>query len=255
MAVTPRVRADDNNRPPGGGFSALDPSWTGLNMDTSLRPDHPMSRLYVTGYVSGGIAVGDIDSDDLPDLVFTSGRVGIRLYLQLGDLRFEDRTVEAGLAGSAAWSNGAALADIDNDGDLDLYVCNYDAPNGLYLNDGTGRFVEAAARFGLDVVDACMTPAFCDYDRDGDLDLLVLTNRYYRQGGRPKALPVGVRGGKPYVLEKFRKYYALKKRGGRFGIDNVGRRNLLFRNEGEGRFTEVGVVSGLKAPGHGLSAT
>ena len=71
-----------------------------------------------------------------------------KLYKNLGDFRFEDVTSSADVAGGDVWSTGAAMVDIDGDQDLDLYVCNYDAPNYLYINDGKGRFTEQAAKFG-----------------------------------------------------------------------------------------------------------
>ncbi len=151
------------------------------------------------------------------------------------------------------------MVDIDNDGDLDIYVCNYDAPNELWINDGGGRFQEQAARWRLDCVDASLTPAFCDYDRDGDLDLYLLTYKYYRSGGRPQQPPVGMRGGRPFVLPEFERYYTLKLRSARDGqeayvIDDCGRPDYLFRNDGS-VFTDVTARSGVIGTGFGLSAT
>jgi hypothetical protein len=97
----------------------------------------------------GGVAIGDLNGDKLPDLFFTSGPRENALYLQKkgGKLKFEE-FAEAGVAGGDRWGTGAAMVDIDNDGDLDLYVCNYEAPNQLFLNDGKARFTERAQEFG-----------------------------------------------------------------------------------------------------------
>ena len=76
------------------------------------------------------------------------------------------------------------MVDIDGDGDLDLYVANYAEKNHLYVNegkqaDGSIRYLEKAREFGLDLDDACLMPAFCDYDQDGDLDVYVMSNQYH----------------------------------------------------------------------------
>ena len=99
----------------------------------------------------GGIAVGDVDNDGRPDLYFTGGAVPNRLYRQVADLVFEEVTARAGVEGKGAWSTGASLVDIDNDGDLDIYVCNYDSANLLYLNEGKWhlRRKGAVLRLGL----------------------------------------------------------------------------------------------------------
>jgi len=85
-----------------------------------------------------------------------------RLYRQISPLKFEDITDRAKLDSSDAWSAGATMADIDNDGDLDIYICNYDTPNHLFINNGDGTFSEKAKQFGVDFVGAGHTPTFCD---------------------------------------------------------------------------------------------
>ena len=182
------------------------------------------------------------------------------LYLQRGAMRFEDVSKLAGITGGDDdWAAGATLADIDNDGDLDIYVCNYDAPNQLFLNPGQEGepFVEAAAAWGLDLVDASLMPTFADYDCDGDLDLFVLTNRYTDARGRPETPPVRVAAdNRPEVLAEYQRFYRLRQTGPRsWTIDNTGRPDYLFRNDG-GRFTDVTRRAGLaEYAGHGLSAT
>ena len=238
-------------------FQRLGPDETGVTFQNRIDVSHPLKRLYHSGFACGGVAIGDLTGDGLPDLFFASGPGKNRLYRQTENVfKFEDITQNSGVAGDGAWSTGAALADVDNDGDLDLYICNYDSPNTLYLNDGEGKFREAAEEFGLARVDACLLPSFCDYDRDGDLDVFLLTNRYYRKGGRPVEPPFEeVAVGKPRVKPEFRKYYGLKENSpGSYGMDEVGRPDLLLRNDG-GKFTDVSDESGIMANGHGLSAT
>ena len=241
-------------------FTVLDEGDTGVGFQSPLDLEHPLKRLYISGFATGGVCIGDVNGDDLPDLFFASGPRSNRLYLQTQRLEFREATSESGLGDDSGsedtWSAGAAFADADNDGDLDLFVCNYQTPCRLYLNDGTGRFSDHSREANVDLRDACLMPSFCDFDGDGDLDLFVLTNRYYRKGGRPKRPPIRMVAGKPVVRPEYRKYYGLTPRGdGGFHIDTVGRGNYLLRNEGDGTFTNITEQAGLTHHGHGLSAT
>ncbi|MGI9240189.1 MAG: FG-GAP repeat domain-containing protein, partial [Verrucomicrobiales bacterium] len=237
-------------------FSKIPPSSSGLDFQNQIVLDHPMDRLYHSGFVCGGVAIGDFDGDARPDLFFVSGPGQNRLFRQSGDFVFEDITEQAGIGGGDAWGAGPTAVDIESDGDLDIYVCNYDSPNALYLNDGTGKFREAAAEFGLDLVDSSLLPTFCDYDRDGDLDVWVVTNRYYRKGGRPEQPPFEqAPDGRVIVKPEFAKYYSLKQSGPKaYDMDEVGRPDLLLRNDG-GEFTDISAAAGIQKEGHGLSAT
>lgn len=239
-----------------GKFTRLDASATGIDFVCRLDPEHPLRRIFYSGYVCGGVAIGDVDNDGRADVFLVSGAEQNRLFRQVDDWKFEDVTSRAGVGGGDAWGAGAALIDIDNDGDLDIYVCNYDSPNQLFINQGDLRFVEAAAAWGLDLVDASLFPAFADIDRDGDLDLYLLTNRYRRAGGRPNQPPFRMVDEKPVVLPEFEKYYTIQERSpGKFGIDDYGREDYLFVNNGQGRFEDRTRESGIKGHGDGLSAT
>ncbi len=167
------------------------------------------------GGMGTGVAIGDVDGDGRPDVFVVSKTETSRLFRNLGDWRFEDITARAGLPAAEPsdrkpWEQGASFADVDNDGDLDLYVCRYAAPNRLYINRGDGTFTEEAAARGLAVVDGSGVGAFCDYDRDGWLDVYVITNMMNY-------------------------------------VDNPeGRRDYLFRNNGDGTFTDVTVKAGIR---------
>jgi len=141
-------------------FEKLSASRTGVDFVTKICEDHKLELLNPTVYVIGGASIGDINGDELPDLFFPGGIDGNRLYVQTGDFRFKDIAESAGARGKGAWSVGAALVDIDNDGDLDIYVCNYDSPNQLFINEENGsRFVESAGQYGLDFNSASVMSA------------------------------------------------------------------------------------------------
>ncbi len=234
----------------------LKPEQTGVSLTHRLDPDHPMNRLYHSGFICGGVATGDLNGDGRVDLVFASGPDANRVYLQTGSLRFEDATATSGMQDLGRWGTGVTMVDIDNDADLDLYICNYDAPNELWINDGHGHFAERASAFGIDVVDASLIGTFADYDRDGNLDLYLVTYTYYYEKGRPEKPPFTVEGGRVRVLPEFEKYFALTPSGpGRFGIEEYGRADYLFRNQGNGTFTDVTAKAGISGHGFGLSAT
>lgn len=237
-------------------FTKLPPAQTGITFQNTIDLSHPRKYLYQSGFGCGGVALGDLDGDGLPEIFLASGPGKNRLYRQRAPFQFEDVTATAGVGGGDAWAAGAAMVDIDGDGDLDLYVCHYDSPNALYLNESAFQFREAAKDYGLDIQDASLMPSFCDYDSDGDLDCLILTNRLYRPEGRPATPPVEKdANGKPRVKEAFTKYYGLVQTdASRFTMDDIGRPNYLLRNDGD-RFTDVSSVAGIADHGFGLSAT
>src|SRR5690606_33855019 len=98
-------------------------------------------REYHIGAIGTGVAVGDYDRDGRPDVFIVSKVESGRLFRNLGNFRFEDVTVPAGVGDdSGEWKQGAAFVDVDNDGWLDLYVCRFDAPNQLFMNQRDGTF-------------------------------------------------------------------------------------------------------------------
>jgi hypothetical protein len=234
-------------------FERLAPAVTGIDFTAQIDNSDPRRFLYETGFAAGGVAIGDVDGDGRPDVYLVSGPGRNRLYRQVGDFRFEDITSNAGVDGGDAWGGGAAMADINNDGRLDIYVCNYDSPNQLYINRGDGTFREMAFEYGLNITDSSLMAALADYDLDGDLDLFLLTNRYVPPHGRPARPPVKVVDGRPTILPEWEKYYEFKPDGNL--DDRAGRRDGLLRNNGDGTFTNVSDEAGIWGSFHGLSAT
>lgn len=161
-------------------FTSLSPERTGI-LAENLYDDPKMwaekFRELSYGAIGTGVAIGDFDGDGRPDLFVVCKTSTNHLFRNLGDFHFEDVTEKAGVGGPVgAWKQGVSFVDINNDGRLDLYVCRFSAANLLYINQGDGTFKEEAHAYGLDLIDASGMAAFCDYDRDGRLDVFIQTN-------------------------------------------------------------------------------
>lgn len=240
-------------------FTQLDAAQTGIDFENRIDWDNPRKHLYMHSYAGGGVCIGDYDNDGRPDLYLTSQIGRDRLYRQVGDMVFEDVTDQAGVNLGTAWGTGATFLDFDNDGDLDLYVCNYDAPNLLYVNQGNGTFIESAKKAGLDFRGASVMAAVADYDNDGFVDIYLLTNRMYPgaaadqprmqrdAAGHTTLAP----GQEEMFAEQMRR---INGRDERYVI-KAGQRDRLYHNNGDGTFTEVGEMAGISGNHPGLSAT
>ncbi len=170
-------------RTSGPMFVVLPPEQTGVRTENRYADPKMWGALYqefLFGALGTGVAIGDYDGDGRPDIFVVSKTESCRLFRNLGGYKFEDVTEKAGVGdhGDAAmiWKQGATFVDVNNDGLLDIYVCRFDAPNLLYINQGDGTFKEMAHAYGLDVKDASGMAYFCDYDRDGWLDVYIATN-------------------------------------------------------------------------------
>lgn len=140
------------------------------------------SFLFRNFYNGGGVAIGDINNDGLPDIFLTSNMGDNKLYLNKGNFKFDDITDKAGFKQDSMWSTGVVFVDINNDGWLDIYVCNSghmsngNRKNKLYINNHDLTFTESAAKYGLDISAYTTQVSFFDYDNDGDLDCFMINN-------------------------------------------------------------------------------
>lgn len=166
-------------------FQLLPSSVTGITFKNEVddKGDFNVFR-YRNFYNGGGVAIGDINNDGLPDVFFTANQKDNKLYLNEGNFRFKDITQSAGVKGIHKWHTGVTMADVNGDGWLDIYVSNSgdingdDRANELYINQKNGRFKEEAHAYGLDNKGLSTQAAFFDYDHDGDLDCFVLNNSF-----------------------------------------------------------------------------
>ena len=169
-------------------FTALSPEQTGLRFTNVIQETDSLNIFrYEYLYNGSGVGVGDFNGDNRPDLFFSGNTVPHKLYLNKGAWNFEDVTKSAGVAGNGTWATGVSVADVNGDGQLDIYVCHSGKyppeklVNELFINEGVKngapQFREQAKEFGLDLPGTQSTQAaFFDYDRDGDLDVFLLNH-------------------------------------------------------------------------------
>lgn len=218
-------------------FSRVPSSQSGITFQNTLTlsPELDVFR-YRNYYNGGGVAIGDINQDSLPDVFLTSNMKENKLYLNKGDFQFEDITKKANIIKSKVWSTGVSMADVNGDGLLDIYICNSGdvmggkRENELYINQGNLAFEEQAEAYGLADKGFSTHAAFFDYDQDGDLDCYVLNN-------------------------SFRPVSSLGMTNIRHERDSTGG-DKLYRNDA-GRFTDVSQEAGIfgSVIGFGLGVT
>ena len=161
-------------------FKLLSPEESSINFSNTLTTSDTLNILeFEYMYNGGGLAIGDVNNDSLPDIFFSGNMETSRLYLNLGDFKFKDVTEESGLI-TDRWCTGAAMADVNADGLLDIYVSVSQSSdtdhrkNYCFINLGDGKFTDQAESLGIADTAYSTHAAFLDYDRDGDLDLYVL---------------------------------------------------------------------------------
>ena len=218
-------------------FSTLPQKSSGLNFTNELKETDALNILdYLYFYNGGGVAVGDVNNDNLPDIYFSGNQVPNKLFLNKGNMQFEDITKTAGVSGKSDWNTGVVMADVNGDGFLDIYVNAVVGINGLrgknelFINNGNNSFTEKAAEYGLDFKTYSSNAAFFDYDNDGDLDMYLLNHAVHT---------VNTYG--PAAIRNNRKQESGDK---------------LLRNDG-GKFVDVseeaGIYGGVNGYGLGLA--
>ena len=170
-------------------FSLLPASKTNIDFNNKLKEDEDNNVLsYQYFYNGGGVAIGDVNNDGLQDIYFSGNMTDDKLYLNKGDLQFDDVTKAAGVVGrSDSWKTGVTMADVNGDGKLDIYVCysgkfsGEKRMNQLFINEGNDKnqipkFSEQAQQYGIADSSYSTQAYFFDYDKDGDLDMLLLNH-------------------------------------------------------------------------------
>jgi hypothetical protein len=161
-------------------FELTKPEETGINFVNTIPENDTMNQFnFFLLFNGNGVATGDLNNDGLPEVVFTGNEKPAALYLNKGDFKFEDITEKAGLK-TSYWMGGISLADVNNDGFLDIYICRNGPDkirdhkrNLLFINNGNLTFTEKAAEWGVDDPGNSTCASFFDLDNDGDLDLFV----------------------------------------------------------------------------------
>lgn len=171
-------------------FTLQKPRNTGVVFENTLRESEAFNVLnYGYFYNGGGVAVGDINNDGLPDIYFTANLKASHLYLNKGAFKFEEIAAQAGVEAAGLWNTGVTMADVNNDGWLDIYVCRSAASlaqrrkNLLFINNRDLTFSEQSVEYGLDDPGYSTQAAFFDYDRDGDLDMYLLNHSVQEYAG------------------------------------------------------------------------
>ncbi|MEE9361556.1 MAG: VCBS repeat-containing protein [Cellulophaga sp.] len=217
-------------------FSMVAPSFSNLifenNVVQTKENNHMINSAFISG---GGVAVGDINGDGLEDVFFTGNQVQDRLFLNIGNLKFEDISDKAGIGTDNKWSSGVTFVDIDNDGDQDIYVCrfvyleNEESANQLYINNGDLTFTEKAVSFGLADKGFSIQATFFDFDKDGLIDIYVVN--------QPPSIP-GI--GDKLNYKQF---------------SDIKFSDRLYKNMGDGKFVDNTEAANIRNFGFGLSAT
>ncbi|ULQ51302.1 VCBS repeat-containing protein [Flavihumibacter fluvii] len=215
-------------------FRKLSASASGIYFKNQLTYSDSLTVLDFEYMFNGaGVALIDVNNDGLQDIFFSGNMVSSRLYLNKGQLKFEDITEKAGLT-TTGWAYGAAVVDINQDGYSDIYLCKAgyrktppdQMQNQFFINNGNNTFTDKAAEMGLNSNGYDVHAAFFDYDKDGDLDMYLLRNafvNYNRNTARSK-----ISDGAAASTDK------------------------LFRNDSGLHFTDVSATAGIKIEGFGL---
>ncbi len=242
------------------GFSLLSSATTGLQFTNQLSQERSLTnQIYLNG---SGVALGDVDGDGRCDVYLCGLDNPNALYKNLGDFKFEQITANAGVACADQASTGAAFADVDGDGDLDLLVTGVRRGVRLFLNDGRGRFREATEAAGLGGSTGSTSLALADVDGNGWLDLYVVNYRSRTLRDEPDTrFKVSTLKGEFRLLSVDNQPATNAELQGRFSVDPVtgilenGEPDVLYLNQGGGKFVAASWTQGrfLDAKGKAIA--
>ena len=219
-------------------FEKIAPKLSGIEFNNRITEDQ-VHNFFNFSYIynGGGVAVGDINNDGLADIYFTGNQVSNNLYLNQGNFKFKNITDQAFSSVKAGWSNGVSMVDINNDQLIDIYVSRSglyqnptDRENLLFINNGDLTFTERASQYGLNDSGFSTQAYFFDYDRDNDLDLFLVNHRYDFENNNTVVPRDSI------------------------GYDQFSS-DQLYRNNGNGTFSNVTKDAGIINYTWGLSAT
>ena len=219
-------------------FTLIPSSESNVKFSNTITENDSVNLIYnAYTYMGSGVGIGDFNNDGLQDFFIGANQESSRLYINKGQLQFEDLTKKAGVK-TSGWVTGISIADINNDGYDDIYVCisgnvnSQKRSNLLFINNGDLTFTEQAAAYGLDDTSYSTQAVFLDYDRDGDLDMYLLNHLLNHQQSN-------------FIVKPDRSGHSPAQ-------------DKLYRNEGikEGEshpyFTEVSMQAGIREDGFGL---
>ncbi|MEM6628823.1 MAG: VCBS repeat-containing protein [Bacteroidota bacterium] len=215
------------------GFFKLDPTHSHIDFSNQIFESDSLNYFnFPFLYLGGGVSVGDINNDGLPDIYFTGNQVPNKLYLNKGNLLFEDISESAGVTGDRRWYSGSTMVDINQDGWMDIYVSvggvSNNTNNQLFINQQDGTFTEQAKAYGIADSSISTQSTFFDYDQDGLLDLFVANYPIVR-----------VSAGNVYYKDKMEENK----------WEDSGH---LYKNKGDGTFLEVSKIAGVQRFGLSL---
>ncbi len=238
ISVSCNSGKEDKNLPL---FQKLSSKQTNISFENTLTQSETLNYfLYPYIYMGGGVSAGDFNNDGLTDIYIVGNMVPDRLYLNKGNMTFEDVSEISNTGGGSYWKLGSTVCDINNDGLNDIYVCvsgltgNHE--NLLFVNKGINKdgipvFREEAEKYGINDPGMSTQATFFDYDNDGDMDLYVAN------------YPITSFKATPYVYKQMMRNVKWIESG------------HLYRNNGDSIFTDLTKESGLLAFGLTLSAT
>lgn len=220
------------------GFDAVPPEQSGVAFTNLLESESAIrNQILMNG---SGVATGDFDGDGWTDIYFCGLDSTNKLFRNVGGLKFEDVTDDAGVACAGANCTGCVFSDLNGDGRLDLWVTALAGPNRLFLNEGNGKFHDATAAAGLESNSGSTTSAIADIDGDGDLDLYVCNYRTDTIKNQAGSFEAKLVDGKVVVPEEYKDRVTIKD--GK--LQEYGEEDALYLNDGSGKFERLPTDSG-----------